>query len=101
MPEKNGHFEKGVWIEEPPAGNAAPDQSSGQIDVRLASATKAVLSAMDELARATHDLVTTEEGKKHIEKTMKDTTANVQKSFDDIISRAKAEMDKAVSKAKK
>ena len=45
----------------------------------------------------------TDEGKKHIENTVKETTAHVRKSFDDILARAKAEVDKAkadVEKAK-
>jgi len=100
MTEKTGHFEKGVWVEEPQTPEKTPGKKDDQIDVRLATATRSVLSAMDDLAKATHDLVATEEGKKHIEKTVKETTANIQKSFDDIISRAKAEMDKATKPKK-
>lgn len=96
MTEKKGHFEKGIWVDEA----AAPKKEESQIDIRLTAATRSVISAMDELAKATHDLVTTEEGKKHIEKTMKETTAQVQKSFDDILSKAKAEMEKAVKPKK-
>ena len=93
MTEKKGHFEKGVWVEEPAAAPAAKDES--QIDIRLAAATKSVISAMDDLAKATHDLVATEEGKKHIEKTVKETTEQVQKSFEEILSRARVEVEKA------
>ena len=96
MTEKKGHFEKGIWVEDP----ASPQKNEDQIEVRLAAATRSVVSAMDDLAKATHDLITTEEGKKHIEKSVKDATTQVQKSFDDIISRAKAEMDKAVKPKK-
>jgi ElaB/YqjD/DUF883 family membrane-anchored ribosome-binding protein len=100
MTEKTGHFEKGVWVEEPIIPEKPQEKKDDQIDVRLAAATRSVMSAMDDLAKATHDLVATEEGKKHIEKTLKETTAHVQKSFDDIISRAKAEVDKAVKPKK-
>ena len=96
MTEKKGHFDKGVWVEEP----AAPKKEESQIDVRLTAATRSVITAMDELAKATHDLVATEEGKKHIEKTVKETTAQIEKSFDDILSKAKAEMEKAVKQKK-
>jgi hypothetical protein len=44
--------------------------------------------------KVTHDLVTTEEGKQYIEKTIKDTQAQIQKSFDEIISRVKGKLDK-------
>lgn len=92
MTEKKGHFEKGLWVEDTVA---APAKVEEPIDVRIAAATKSVISAMDDLAKVTHDLVATEEGKKHIEKTVKETTVQVQKSFDDILARAKVEMDKA------
>ena len=78
----------------------APQKNEDQIDARIAAATRAVISAMDEAAKVTRDLVTTEEGKKHIEKTMKETTAQVQKSFDEILNRAKTEMDKTIKSIK-
>ena len=93
MTEMKGHFDKGVWVNEPEPPAQKPAEK--QIEERLTTATKNVISAVDELAKATHDLLATEEGKKHIEKTVKETTDQVQKSFDDILSKAKAEMDKA------
>jgi len=50
--------------------------------------------------KVTRDLITTEEGKQYIEKTIKDTQTQIQKSFDEILSRAKDELDKTVKKAK-
>ncbi|MDD4137954.1 MAG: hypothetical protein PHT99_08715 [Methanoregula sp.] len=96
MTEKKGHFEKGVWVEEP----AAPEKNEDQIDRRLAAATRSVISAMDDLAKVTHDLVATDEGKKHIEKSVKETTAGVQKAFDEILARAKVEMEKTIKPKK-
>lgn len=98
MTDKKGHFDKGLWVEDPVA---APAKEQSQIDVRLAAATKSVLSAMDDLAKVTHDLVATEEGKKHIEKTVNETTVQVRKSFDDILARARAEVDKAKADVEK
>jgi hypothetical protein len=92
MTEKKGHYEKGHWVEDPVA---APVKEESQIDIRIDAATKSVISAMNDLAKVTHDLVATEEGKKYIENTVKETTVQVQKSFDDILARAKAEVDKA------
>jgi len=92
MTEKKGHFEKGIWVEDPVA---APKKEETPIDIRLGAATKSVLSAMNDLAQVTHDLVATDEGKKHVENTVKETTVKVQKSFDDILSRARAEVEKA------
>ena len=45
MTEKKGHYEKGHWVEDPVA---APAKEEHPIDVRLAAATKSVLSAMDD-----------------------------------------------------
>lgn len=98
MTDKKGHFDKGLWVEDPVA---APAKEEHPIDVRLAAATKSVLSAMDDLAKVTHDLVATEEGKKHIEKTVNETTVQVRKSFDDILARARAEVDKAKADVEK
>jgi len=98
MTEKKGHFEKGLWVEDPAP---APAQEGQLFDARFNAATKSVISAMDDFAKVTRDLVTTEEGKKHIEKTVKDTTAHVQKSFDDILARAKSEVEKAAAEMKK
>ena len=55
---------------------------------------------LPEKPSAAIDLVTTEEGKQHIEKTIKDTQTQIQKSFDDIISRIKDELDKKVKNVK-
>jgi len=93
MTEKKGHFDKGIWVEDKEVPAQQPADS--KIEERLTNATKNVISAVDELAKATHDLLATEEGKKHIEKAVKETTDQVQKSFDDILAKAKAEMDKA------
>jgi hypothetical protein len=100
MTAQNGHFEKGVWVQEPVA---APEKTEVQIDARIEAATRSVISAIDDAAKVTHDLVATEEGKKHIEKTLNEATTQVRKSFDEILMQAKAEVKKAkteVDKAK-
>ena len=99
MTEAKGHFEKGRWVEEPepPVQDAA---STKVIDERLSDATKSVLSSIDAVISVTRDLVTTEEGKQYIDRTLKDTQTHVKRSFDDIISRVKTELDKA-AKTKK
>jgi len=96
MTEKKGHFEKGIWVEEP----AAPEKNEVQIDARIEAATRSVIAAIDDAARVTHDLVTTEEGKKHIEKALKESTAQVQKSFDEVLKQAKSEMKKTIKSLK-
>jgi ElaB/YqjD/DUF883 family membrane-anchored ribosome-binding protein len=91
MTEKKGHFEKGLWVAEtePPV-----TPTGGVIDKRFSDATQSLISSVNDVMKVTHDLVTTEEGKQYIEKTLKDTQGQIQKSFDEIISRLKDKMDK-------
>jgi hypothetical protein len=92
MTEKKGRFEKGVWVEE----KEAPVASKGGnvIDKRFSEATQSLISSVNDVMKVTHDLVTTEEGKQYIEKTLRDTQAQVQKSFDEILSRIKGKPGK-------
>jgi ElaB/YqjD/DUF883 family membrane-anchored ribosome-binding protein len=92
MTDKPGHFEKGIWVED--SQPVVPQANSEAIEKRLSEAAKAVITSIDNVMSVTHDLVTTDEGKQFIEKTMKDTQKQIQQSFDAIISRAKAELDK-------
>ena len=98
MTEKKGHFEKGQWVVK---SEPAVTQTGGNvIDKRFSEATKSVISSIDDVMKVTRDLVTTEEGKQYIEKTIKDTQTQIQKSFDEIISRVKDELDKKVKNVK-
>ncbi|MDD1698810.1 MAG: hypothetical protein LUQ36_10635 [Methanoregula sp.] len=87
MTEKKGHFEKGLWVEE---NEPSVTHTGGNvIDKRFSDATQSLISSVNDVMKVTHDLITTEEGKQYIEKTLKDTQAQIQKSFDEIISRWK------------
>jgi len=98
MTEKKGHFEQGRWVVE---SEPSVTQPGGNVfEKRFSDATKSVISSIDDVMKVTRDLVTTEEGKQHIEKTIKDTQTQIQKSFDDIISRVKDELDKKVKNVK-
>ncbi|HUT38984.1 MAG TPA: hypothetical protein VMW77_06775 [Methanoregula sp.] len=98
MTEEKGHFEKGRWVAE--SEPSATKTNGNVIEKRFSEATKSVISSIDDVMKVTRDLVTTEEGKQYIEKTIKDTQTQIQKSFDDILSRAKNELDKQVKKGK-
>ena len=91
MTEKKGHFEKGVWVAE---NEISVTHTETLIDKRFSDATQSLISSVNDVMKVTHDLVTTEEGKQYIEKTLKDTQAHIQKSFDEIISRVKGRLDK-------
>ena len=98
MAEKKGHFEKGLWVEEKEP--SATPTGAPVIDKRLSDATKSVISSVDDMMKVTRDLLTTEEGKQYLEKTLKDTQTQIQKSFDEIISKLKDELDKKVKNKK-
>ena len=98
MTEKKGHFEQGRWVEE--AEPPTPRTDVNIIDKRFSDATKSVVSSVDDVMKVTFDLVTTEEGKQFIEKTINDTQTQIQKSFDEIFNRVKNELDKTVKNLK-
>lgn len=98
MTEIKGHFEKGLWVTDKEPACPVPDPNA--FDKRFSEATKSVISSIDDVMKVTHDLVTTEEGKKYIEKTLKDSQVQIQKSFDEIVTRVKTELDKKVKPAK-
>jgi hypothetical protein len=98
MTEIKGHFEKGLWMADKEPVCPVPDTNA--FDKRFSEATKSVISSIDDVMKVTHDLVTTEEGKKYIEKTLKDSQVQIQKSFDGIITRVKDEVQKTVKPAK-
>jgi hypothetical protein len=97
MTDTKGHFVQGRWVVDPAPVSPA---DAGRMDARITAATNAVITAMGEMATVTRDLVTSEEGKRYIEKTMKDTTTEVQKSFDEVLARTRAEIDSTIKSIK-
>jgi hypothetical protein len=97
MTDAKGHFEQGRWIEAPVP---APVITEIPIDGRIGAAKTTMIAAIDDVANVTRDLVTSEEGKKYIEKTLKDTTMQVQRSFDEILSRTKSEIESKIKSLK-
>jgi hypothetical protein len=96
MTETKGHFEKGVWVVDSEPSVTQPGENV--LEKRFSEATKSVITSIDDVMKVTHDLVTSDEGKQYIEKTIKDTQTQIQKSFDEIISRVKDELNKKVKK---
>ena len=92
MTEKPGHFEQGRWVEDP--APAAKTAAEPVIDKRLTDATKSVVSSIDQMMGVARDLLTTEEGKKYIGKTLEDTKHEIGKSFDAVLRQAKEEVDR-------
>ena len=70
MTGTNGHFEQGRWVDEP---EPVTPGAETRIDARINTATSAVIAAMNDVANVTRDLVSSEEGKRYIEKKMAST----------------------------
>jgi hypothetical protein len=92
MTEQKGHFENGRWVAE--SEPSVTQMTENVIDKRFSEATQAVISSVNDMMNVTHDLITTEEGKQYIEKTIKNTQEQIQKSFDEIVSLLKGRLDK-------
>ena len=92
MTEKKGHFENGRWVTENEP--SVTQTSENVIDKRFSEATQAVISSVNDVMNVTHDLITTDEGKQYIEKTIRNTQEQIQKSFDEAVSRVKGKLDK-------
>ncbi len=92
MSEKSGHFKNGVWVEDPPP--TAPQIDSEAIEKRLSEATKAVIASIDNVMVVTHDLITSDDGRQYIEKSIREAEKQIQLSLDGIVSRAKAEVER-------
>lgn len=97
MTGTNGHFEHGRWVDEP---EPVTESTEIRIDSRINTATTAVIAAIDGVADITRDLVTSDEGRRYIEKTLKDTTAQVQRSFEEILTMTKSEIDSKIKSLK-
>jgi hypothetical protein len=99
MTEKTGHYEKGAWIED--RALPVPQAEREAIEKRLSEATKAVITSIDNVMTVTRDLVTTDEGKQYIDKTLEDTRRKLQVSCEDVLSRVKTEIEKTKEELEK
>jgi F0F1-type ATP synthase membrane subunit b/b' len=96
MTEKTGHFENGKWVEDPAPGTGKEER--GRVESRVAEASRSVSSAIDDAIRIGRDLFETEEGRRYVEKTVRDAGAEMHQAIQDILSKAKEEIDRSVWK---
>jgi len=92
MTETNGHFEEGRWVDD--SSSAAARNNPSMMETRISEATASVIKSVEDLANVSHDLVTTEEGKQYLEKTLKDARAEIRKNVDRMIGSARLELRK-------
>lgn len=97
LTEKQGYFENGKWVEE--QVKSAPAQSAQPaFEARIADVTKNVASSIDNAVKVGRDLFETEEGRKYVEKSVRDAGSGLQKALEDILKKAQTEMEKTTGK---
>jgi len=90
--EDKGHFECGAWVSDPdPAATAL---ASAGFERRFSDATASVVTSVHGMIGVTRDLITTEEGKQYIGRTVSGTGSQVRRSIDEIIGWLRAEVEK-------
>ncbi len=82
MAEKVGHFEKGKWVVDPPqseSGNTNDtSESSGDLfNERLNKATNKITTGFSDLIKIGRELVGSETGREHIDKSINKQMQNV------------------------
>lgn len=82
-----GRFEKGRWVTEP-IPEAASESSSERLEERVASARTSFARGLDELIAVSKDLVTTEEGRRVIGKSMDKASAEIMGTLEETTKKA-------------
>ncbi|PKL60620.1 MAG: hypothetical protein CVV33_01725 [Methanomicrobiales archaeon HGW-Methanomicrobiales-4] len=77
-----GRFEKGRWVEEtlPPS---SPSEHDGNLEGRVAAARSSFGKGLDDLLAVGRDMVTTEEGRRHIGRTMDKASEDIMARLED------------------
>ena len=77
-----GRFEKGRWVEEPEQPLPSMDQNS-DLQERVAQARSSFGKGLDDLLSVGRELITTEEGRRHIGKTMDKASGEIMVSLEE------------------
>ncbi len=77
-----GHFEKGRWVEDAEKNDHSNDQND-DINSRFKEATASFGKGLDDLLSVGRELVTTEEGRRHIGKSMDKAGADIMTALED------------------
>ncbi len=116
MSEENGYFEGGRWVEGTPkeekaAGAQTADEPSAEtgttqeipvqdgpnaeqgepdpavIEQKLSEASASVAKAINDVIGLAHGVITTDEGHRYVEKTVKDAGTTLQNGINDVFAR--------------
>ena len=96
MTESKGHFENGRWMEEKTPEKKA--DAGSELDARIAGVSRSFTAAIDDAVKIGKDLFETEEGRRFMEKSVRDAGTGVQSAIQDILVKAREEIDRAAKK---
>ncbi|WP_146201124.1 hypothetical protein [Methanospirillum lacunae] len=82
-----GQFEKGRWVEEP-TQQASATGSPDDLTERLSQAKASFGKGLDELLSVGKELLTTQEGRKHIGRSMDQTGAEIMGTLEETARKA-------------
>jgi len=82
-----GRFEKGRWVDEP-SGQASDSVSGDELSERLAVAKASFGKGLDDLLAVGRDLLTTDEGRRHIGRSMDQAGAEIMGTLEETARKA-------------
>ncbi|HWQ67934.1 MAG TPA: hypothetical protein VN372_13835 [Methanospirillum sp.] len=96
----SGRFEKGMWIEETEEETNDPS-SSQNLEKRVSAATETFGRGLDDLISVSKELLTTEEGRKHIGKKMDQASGEVISTLEETARKATDYINKLLEQTRK
>lgn len=93
MAGTQGHFEKGVWVEEPiPGAEKENVEPEANIEESISKALKSVSSAVTDVTSLGKTLFCTKKGREHVEKEAKKAGKKMEKAINEAIDDARKKM---------
>ena len=83
----DGRFEKGRWVEEP-SEQALPTGTTENLEERVAVARSSFGKGLNDLLSVSSDLLTTNEGRRHIGRTMDKASEEILGTLEDAARKA-------------
>ena len=93
MSGTRGHFEKGVWVEEPiPGEETEKNEPEINVDEIIGDARKSVSRAVKDVTGLGKTLFGTKKGREHLEKEAKKAGEKLEKAINEAIEDARKKM---------
>ena len=95
MAGTRGHFEKGIWVEEPIPG-AEKEKTEPEVDIEkiIITARKSVSCAVNDVTSLGKTLFGTKKGREHVEKEAKKAGEKMEKAINEALDDARKKINK-------